>query len=136
MAIDRRRKEFASYGLEELMEFVGIDFNKRDDQVEWLQLELFDDTSFDDNSNSDWINRREDEQYGDHILTGLGLYINSEGKYRFRRCEIGNYNPQTERFEGNWKSNSKPIQLHRLFICFDAEDPRKYVLRLVKNPLI
>jgi len=22
------------------------------------------------------------------------------------------------------------MELHRLFICFDAEDPRKYVLRI------
>lgn len=30
VAIDRRRKEYASYNLDELLEFVGIDFNKKD----------------------------------------------------------------------------------------------------------
>jgi len=32
------------------MEFVGVDFNKREYQVEWLPLELFDDSTFDDNT--------------------------------------------------------------------------------------
>jgi len=31
VAIDRRRKEFASYNLEELLEYVGVDFNKREE---------------------------------------------------------------------------------------------------------
>lgn len=60
MAIDRRRKEFASYNLEELLEFVGVDFNKREEQVEWLSLELFDDSTFDDNSCDQWIDRQVD----------------------------------------------------------------------------
>jgi dynein heavy chain, axonemal len=30
VAIDRRKKEFLSYSLEELLSYVGVDFNKKD----------------------------------------------------------------------------------------------------------
>lgn len=132
VAIDRRRKEYASYSLEELMEFVGIDFNKKENQIEWMKLEWFDDTTFDDNNNDQWINRQQQDSYNDnsHPLTGLGLYQNSEGLFRYRRLVVQKYSVDSEKFEGEWKSNGKKFELHRIYICFDAEDPRKYVLRL------
>lgn len=56
--------------------------------------------------------------------------MDREGNYRYRRCEIRNYNFETEKYEGIWKSTGRNMTLHRLYICFDSEDPRKYVLRL------
>ena len=41
--------------------------------MEWLKLEYFDDTTFDDSSNEDWIKRQYDEEGNFHLLTGLGL---------------------------------------------------------------
>lgn len=53
--------------------FQDISFQKQDASVEWLKLEYFDDTTYDDNSNEDWIRREIDEDGVKHPLTGLGL---------------------------------------------------------------
>lgn len=29
-----------------------------------------------------------------------------------------------------WTDNSEEVRLHRIFICLDAEDPRKFVMRI------
>ena len=35
----------------------GIDYNQQSEQADWIPLELFDDTNFDDYSNEDWIKK-------------------------------------------------------------------------------
>jgi dynein heavy chain len=62
VAIDRKRKEFRSLEFDRLLHESGIDFKNKDQSVEWLRLEYFDDTTYDDNSNEDWIRRVEDEE--------------------------------------------------------------------------
>lgn len=72
MAIDRKRKEFKSINFDDLL-FQYVDFNKLNHQLEWLLLEYFDDTTFDDNGNQDWIARQTDEDGHYHPLTGKVL---------------------------------------------------------------
>lgn len=55
VAIDRKKKEYASYNLEDLLHAEEIDFNNQVASLQWLPLELFDDTTFDDYSNEEWI---------------------------------------------------------------------------------
>lgn len=43
---------------------------------------------------------------------------------------VTEYDASSERFKGRWVASQEALSLHRLFICFDAEDPRKYVMRL------
>lgn len=65
----------------------------------------------------------EDEEGVKHPLLGLGLR-NDE----YQMIEVSEY--KNEKFIGKWMKDDKIAELHRLFICFDAEDPRKYVRRL------
>ncbi len=65
-----------------------------------------------------------------HPLQGKGLHKNKEGNLEYKSVIINSFNTKTELFEGNWKTGEVPCTLPRLFICFDSEDPRKYVLRL------
>lgn len=52
VAIDRKKKEYASYDIEELLMEEGVDYNsKKNEHVNWLELELFDDSTFDDYNN-------------------------------------------------------------------------------------
>lgn len=43
------------------MVYLNIDFNNKNPQVEWLPLDYFDDTTFDDNEPDDWLKRMYDE---------------------------------------------------------------------------
>jgi len=40
--------------LEELLKYLNVDFNVRDPQCEWMPLELFDDSTFDESSSLEW----------------------------------------------------------------------------------
>lgn len=91
--------------------------------MEWLKLEYFDDTTFDDNSDEDWIRRQYDEEGRFHPLIGLAF---RDGYYY--EVEIESF--KDDLYHGKWTANGEITHLHRLYICFDAEDPRKYVKRL------
>lgn len=60
-----------------------------------MRLEYFDDTTYDDNSNEDWIRRVEDEEGQKHPLLGLGL----RGE-EYQTVEILQY--KSEQFHGKW----------------------------------
>ncbi|KAL4440889.1 hypothetical protein ABPG74_009302 [Tetrahymena malaccensis] len=138
VAIDRKKKQFASYQLEDLMLYLNVDFNQPDTQCEWLPLELFDDSTFDENSSFEWLDRTKgDEEESDfHPLTGRALFKNSEdNKFYYQKVEITSYTKETNKYKGRKLEtfNADDVinfELHRIFVCFDAEDPRKYVLRL------
>lgn len=98
--------------------------------MEWLELEFFDDVSFDDNDNEEWMNRQTDEEGVFHPLMGRGLHVDNEGIKKYKQLIIEKYDDKTEKFEGKWKHSNKAFKLHRLYICLDSEDPRKYALRV------
>lgn len=55
-----------------------------------------------------------------------------DGKYVYEQIEVLSYRSDTEEFSIYWKKDKKHDKLKRIYLCFDAEDPRKYVER-VKN---
>ena len=58
VAIDRKKKEYANYDVEELLLQEGVDYNDDSNNfVDWLELELFDDNTYDDYLNSYWIEK-------------------------------------------------------------------------------
>ena len=59
VAIDRRKKEYASFSIEELLSETGIDFAEKRKES-WLPLHYFDDSLFDDYSNEGWIEKKVD----------------------------------------------------------------------------
>ncbi len=130
VAIDRKRKEFKSIDFESLLAQVGVDFNHSNPQVEWVPLEYFDDSQFDDNTNTDWILRQHDEDGQFHPLTGKGLHKEEDGTLKYQPLSINEYDASQERYKGKWVLTDENLSLHRLYICFDAEDPRNYVLRV------
>lgn len=67
--IDRKKKQFASFNLEDLLISQGVDFNTRNVSVEWLKLQYFDDESYDDYSGDEWIQKMVDEDNVKRIIT-------------------------------------------------------------------
>ncbi len=43
--------------------------------VDWLELELFDDNTYDDYMNNYWIEKAKNESELGHALTGKGLFL-------------------------------------------------------------
>ncbi len=92
VAIDRKKKEYASFNLEELLAGEEIDFNSRNTMVEWLPLELSDDTTFDDYSNEEWMQRRVDEEGRLRSIPAKGLFREANGnEWRYRPLLIEGY---------------------------------------------
>jgi dynein heavy chain, axonemal len=84
VAIDRKKKEYSSYNLEELLAMEDINFNEKGHQSSWLPLELFDDTNYDDFSNEEWIQRRKDEDGRVRTIPAKALFTDETGYKTFR----------------------------------------------------
>lgn len=60
--------------------------------MQWLELELFDDTTFDDYLNSYWIQKAKEESALGHALTGKGLFYDQTAqRYKWRNILIYDY---------------------------------------------
>ena len=59
VAIDRKKKEYASFNLSELFSSRRINFIE-DTKESWLSLYYFDDNTFDDFSSEAWIEKKID----------------------------------------------------------------------------
>ena len=104
---------------------VDFDFLRKSKET-WLPLENFDDSTYDDYSCQGWIDKKIDEDGNHRKLTGKGLKI-TEDSWSYEPIEILNYSEQDELFEVMWKKDKEKGKLKRIYVCFDAEDPRKYV---------
>lgn len=61
VAIDRKKKEYASFDINQLLAENSINFEGNNRREGWLPLEYFDDNTFDDFTDEDWISRKVDE---------------------------------------------------------------------------
>jgi dynein heavy chain len=101
VAIDRKKKEYASFNIEQLLLNKNIDFNHTKRREGWLKLEYFDDNTFDDFTDEDWISRKVDEEGVKRKLSGKGLR-NIEGTFEYRPLEVLNYIPDKNLYEVEW----------------------------------
>jgi dynein heavy chain, axonemal len=58
--IDRKKKEYKGYDVEDLLLNEGVDVNNVAEHVKWLDLELFDDKTFDDYTPKEWLEKAMD----------------------------------------------------------------------------
>lgn len=78
-----------------------------------------------------------DEEENDfHPLTGRCLFKNNEnGKYYYQTVEVNGFVKEQNKYKGKkietfGDDDVINFELNRIYVCFDAEDPRKYALRL------
>jgi dynein heavy chain len=72
VAIDRKKKEYASFNLNQLFEQARINFVEKTKES-WLPLHFFDDSTFDDYIEVGWIEKKVDEDGNPRRLTGKAL---------------------------------------------------------------
>ena len=94
-----------------------------------MPLHYFDDTTFDDYNNEGWIEKKVDEDGNPRRLTGKALRLTENGP-EYQKVDVLSYDSGEELFDIVWKDDKTADKLHRLYLCFDAEDPRKYAARL------
>lgn len=59
--------------------------------VEWLPLELFDDKTFDDYSNEEWMQRQIDEDGSKRVILAKGLKKDPAGYFTWKPLVVESY---------------------------------------------
>ena len=117
VAIDRLKKEYASFNIDELLLKEGIYYDKPPGSEAWLTLELFDDNTFDDYSNEEWIAKAQDSH---HVMKYIpGKAFNRE-ETKWMEVLINQYTNKTEKFNGIWVHNSQAVETTRINLLFDV----------------
>ena len=104
VAIDRKKKEYASFNIPQLLLDHHIDFNQPKRVEAWLPLEYFDDNTFDDFTDDDWIARKIDEEGAKRKLAGKGLR-QVHGEYEYEALEVLSFNRARNLYEIKWASD-------------------------------
>jgi len=103
----------------------GIDYsNPEKRQEEWLPLEAFDDAEYDCREPSEWISYGEQQDGTFCPIPGKGLHINKDGVGNWRPVLINSYDKEREKYTGYWDGTSEFVDLFRINLLFDSEDPR------------
>jgi len=107
---------------------LGIDFNEPPGIESWLNLDLFNDKTFDDYTPLEWIDKGRERGGAFKPIPARGLCKGTQ--HEWRDILIEGYDLKEEKFYGRWEDNNIPVHLSRIYILFDAEDPRKFAQRI------
>jgi dynein heavy chain len=135
---------------------LGIQFrNQAKAPGGWLPLEAYDDKDMDTKAPQAWLTvhrrdpNRESRPTLDQALadgedapvqkrrerteiSAKGLWKDRDGLCFWRELKVQRYLIPSERYEGYWESTKEKVRLHRIFILFDEEDPRRFAQRFKK----
>ena len=93
--------------------------------ADWLALEPFDDTEYDSRLPEEWISYGEQPDGSFYPIPGKGLcQIEGENGFYWRPVLIHKYEKEQEKFTGYWDGTQEYVELTRINLLFDAEDPR------------
>ena len=148
--VERKKRAYASFDitkklldngvLDHITKTWGLNDNKKsldDYSVEKIPLTSFDDDNFDSRPFESWV--RLLEQSGEKGLPARALYINyyednkTPKSADWSSCKVIKANADNGSFLIHYSAELKNgiiMEMDRLYICFDAEDPFKYCERL------
>lgn len=133
VVIDRQRKLFASLDIEELLLELGIDYrNPNENPADWLPLEPFDDTEYDSRMPEEWISFGEQADGTFQPIPGKGLYKDKDGAGFWRPVLIHSYDAENQKFVGYWDGTNDYMELTRVNLLFNSEDPRIFAQRVAQ----
>ena len=132
VVIDRQKKLFARLDIRDLLSDLVPQIGEPT-KVEWLPLELFDDTEFDCRTPDEWISLGYRDEGKFEPIGGTGLWKDAEGVGHWRKCLVYKYDPKREVYEGVWDDGTtEKAELTRINLLFSAEDPRIFAQRVAK----
>lgn len=100
-----------------------------------LPLKIFDNTDFEMYSGEEWIRRGTNDETGKVSIPARSM-LPSSGSTIWHPCRVIAYDSSTDMYSVQWQdeddASDSLVELRsRLQICFDAEDPSRFVNRLV-----
>jgi dynein heavy chain len=133
VVIDRQRKLFASLDIEDLLQELGIDYrNPTPNQSEWLPLEPFDDTEYDCRLPHEWIELGTDFEGTFNPIPAKGLYRYEDNSAEWKPILIDSYDEERSVYCGHWDLSNEYVELTRINLLFDSEDPRIFAQRVAQ----
>lgn len=100
--------------------------------ADWLHLEPFDDTEYDSRLPEEWISYGIKPNGTFCPIPGKGLCKDDNGCGYWRPVLIHTYEKEREKFTGYWDGTQEYVELTRINLLFDAEDPRIFAQRVVQ----
>lgn len=133
VVIDRQRKLFASLDIEELLLELGIDYrNPAPNQADWLPLEPFDDLEYDCRLPQEWIELGVDQEGHVAPIPAQGLFKNDDGSCEWKAVLIESWDDQRTVYCGQWDMTGEYVELTRINLLFNSEDPRIFAQRVAQ----
>jgi len=96
--IESLRNEYKDANLDLLLLEQGCDLNNLPINVEWLPLEMFDDTRFEDRSPQDWFTYYTDEEGNRIDFTGRALVKDENEMYFWEPVLVSDYEEDNKMF--------------------------------------
>eukprot|EP00741_Cyanophora_paradoxa_P002452 tig00000076_g2377.t1 len=132
--IERKKRLFAAQRIEQLLEERGVTsepptVNGGPSFVSFLPLEAFDDTEFECRRPQEWMAMAMDG----NVLRGVpgkALRTDANGESRWISCRMLDVNIEKNTYLVEWADTKDQIFVHRINLCFDAEDPFNFANRV------
>jgi len=133
VVIDRQRKLFASLDIAELLVELGIDYRQpQPNQADWLPLEPFDDLEYDCRLPREWIELGVDQEDRFAPIPAQGLQKNEDGSCEWKAVLIETWDAERAVYCGQWDMTSEYVELTRINLLFNSEDPRIFAQRVAQ----
>lgn len=132
--VQRTRKEYKQCDLDRTLRSLGINYAANDAATTLagtVPLHYFDDESFESRTHRQWA-----PQDGSAPTTCRVLRLHAPQAVKaFQKALVHDVDPASNTYLTTLvdRPQADPEWLHRLFICFDAEDPRVYAQRLAAS---
>ena len=128
--VQRMRKAYRLFDLHAALKRAGIDHSSAaavQSNSGALPLHIFDDEVFESRTHAEWA-----PASGGDPAPARVLRLTGTGVGDFERAVIIGVDPAGNRYHSRFEnSDLAPEWVHRLFVCFDAEDPGQYSKRLI-----
>ena len=133
VVVDRQRKLFASLDIEELLLELGIDYrNPQENPADWLPLEPFDDLEYDCRLPHEWIEMGRDENGTFNPIPAQGLFKYEDESAEWKAVLIDSWDEERAAYCGHWDGSNEYVQLTRINLLFNSEDPRIFAQRVAQ----
>lgn len=126
--IQRTRKAYKHFDLAASLRSFGLDSCSTESMLPGtVAVHFFDDESFESRTPAEWVPKNGLPAAKARIVSPAA----KDPAQAFRHATVHDVNPCTNMYLVAFANQpNTPQWVHRLFICFDAEDPKKYAQRL------
>lgn len=100
--------------------------------ADWLPLEPFDDLEYDCRLPHEWIELGYDEDRNFNPIPGQGLCKNDDGSFEWKPVLIDAWHEDREIYTGRWDITDEYVELTRINLLFNSEDPRIFAQRVAQ----